>query len=165
VLATLEDVDWRNPTEPKATFEGLIEGYFAYQRYLRNLTVRLLRERKSIPKGVPAEFSPLWEWLGTMLQKPGPKDGPERAWPVILELVAHAPDQEALAFIGSSAVEGLVNVAGTLFAERIEAASADPRFRLALAAVWPDPQVPEPIRALIRQACETSDQVTFPHAD
>jgi hypothetical protein len=126
VLNTLEDVDWSNPTEPKAAFEALIDGYFAYQRYLRKLTTRLLRERKPIPKGVPAEYSPLWEWLGDMLQKPGPKDGPERAWPVILELVARAPDQEALASIGASAVEGLVNVAGALFAERIEAASAGP---------------------------------------
>ena len=158
-------MDWTNPTEPKATFEALIEGYFAYQRYLRKLTARLLRERKPIPKGVPAEYSPLWEWLSDMLQKPGPKDGPERAWPVILELVARAPDQEALAFIGSSAVEGLVNVAGAFFAERIEAASADPRFRLALAAVWPDPQVPAPIRALIGQASETADQVTLPNAE
>jgi hypothetical protein len=165
VLATLEGVDSSNAAEPKATFEALIEGYFGYQRYLRKETGRLLRERKSIPKGVPAEFSPLWEWLSDMLQKPGPNDGPERAWPVILELVARAPDQEALAFVGSSAVEDLVNVAGALFAERIEAASADPRFRLALAAVWPDPQVPAPIRALIRQAYETADQVTFPHAD
>jgi hypothetical protein len=101
-----------------------------------------------------------------MLLTPAPEDGPERAWPVILELVARAPDDAGLAFVGASAIEDLVNAAGSRFADRIEAASvADPRFARALAFVWPDAEAAGGVRALIERARETAAQVTLPNAD
>jgi hypothetical protein len=165
MLTTLKGMDSRKPAEPIELSQDVIDGYFAYVRYLAKETARLRSERKPIPKRVPAEFSPLSQWLDEMLLKPAPEDGPERAWPVILELVARAPDDEALSFIGASAIEDLVNAAGSRYAERIEAASfADARFTRALAVVWPDAEVSDRVRSLIMRARETAPPVTFPHA-
>jgi hypothetical protein len=159
-------MDPRKPAKSIELSEDLIDGYFAYQRYLGRETARLIRQKKPIPKGVPAEFSLLSDWLNEMLRAHGQGDGPELAWPIIQALVVRAPDSEALKFIGASAIEDLVNVAGSRFAERIEAASvADARFALALASVWPDANVSDRVRETIKRAQVTAVQVTFPHAD
>ena len=159
-------MDSRKGAEPLELSQDVIDAYFGYVRYLAKETARLRSERKPVPKAVPAEFSPLSEWLTEMLLTPAPEDGPERAWPVILELVARAPDNEGLAFVGASAIEDLVNRAGAQFADRIEAASlADARFTRALAFVWPDAQVPDRVRALIMRARQTAAQVAFPDTE
>lgn len=153
----------RHPAEPTDLSDAAVHGYFAYVHDLVEENARLLRLRKPIPKRVPAFVNPLSQWLTDMLLIDPPDDGPERAWPVILELIARAPDDEGLAFIGSSAIEDLVNQAGARFADRIEAQSdADTRFAQALAFVWPNADVPDRVRALIVRARDTARRVTFP---
>lgn len=167
MVTTLDGMNSRQPAELIDLSQAVVDDYFAHVRYLGRGTARLRRERKPISKPlVPAEVNPLSQWLTEMLFTAAPEDGPERAWPVILELVARAPDNEGLAFVGASAIEDLVNKAGSRFADRIEAASdSDPRFTQALAFAWPDAQVPDRVRALIVRARQKAAQMTFPHAD
>jgi hypothetical protein len=155
----------RQPAEPIELSEAAVDAYFAYVHDLRTENARLRRERKPVPKRIPADVNPLSQWLTEMLfLTHAPEDGPERAWPVILELIARAPDNEGLAFVGASALEDLVNRAGSRFADRIEAASdSDTRFTLALAFVWPDTEVSDRVRALIMRARQAAGQVTFPN--
>jgi hypothetical protein len=62
---------------------------------------------------------------------------PERLWVVIKALVAAAPDEQTLSYIGAWWLEDLLADYGSQFIERIEdAASTDPKFRLCLAGVW-----------------------------
>lgn len=61
---------------------------------------------------------------------------PEEAWPVVLALVARAPD-ERLELIGAGPLETIVERHTSRFVNRVEAAAkSDPRFRKALGAVW-----------------------------
>ena len=63
-------------------------------------------------------------------------DDPERAWPVILQLVEQAVDAD-LEFIGAGPIEHLVEYHGTAFIDRIEStAASNERFREALATIW-----------------------------
>ena len=63
-------------------------------------------------------------------------DAPERAWPVILELVRQATDEQ-LGAIGAGPIEQLVQNHVAAFVDRIEAqVFRDPRFQEALAAIW-----------------------------
>ena len=63
-------------------------------------------------------------------------DAPERAWPVILELVRQATDEQ-LGAIGAGPIEHLVENHVAAFVDRIEAqVFRDPRFQDALAAIW-----------------------------
>jgi len=63
-------------------------------------------------------------------------DDPERAWPVILALVALAqPDR--LEYVGAGPLEHLIENHDQAFIDRINAqAASDPRFRETLASVW-----------------------------
>ncbi len=61
---------------------------------------------------------------------------PERAWPVLLRLVAEIPD-ELLEHAGAGELENFVKRHASAFGDRIEArALADARFREALSHVW-----------------------------
>ena len=63
-------------------------------------------------------------------------DDPERAWPVILQLVDQAVDAD-LEFIGAGPIENLVEYHGVAFIDRIESTAArSERFRGALATIW-----------------------------
>jgi hypothetical protein len=151
-------VTWRGVEDPNPNLEELIEGYFSDQKILAASTARLLREHKPIPKAPePGYDGRLFDWLAEMLVY-GPPDGPERAWPIILQLIDRAPDDDALTFIGSGAVEDLVNKAGAEFADRIaDEAATSPRFRAALSAVWPSHDVPDSIRAVMRSSAAGAD--------
>jgi 50S ribosomal subunit-associated GTPase HflX len=88
----------------------------------------------------------------------GPPDGPERAWPIVLQLIERAPDENSLTFIGAGAVEDLVNKAGAQFVDRIvDRADLDPRFRRALRNVWYHPTVPRVLKELIESARTSTD--------
>lgn len=153
------------PAEPIELTDAVVLDYFAHVHWLGEETARLLRERKPVPKRNPPVVNPLDLWLMEMLLPHALGDGPERAWPVIRELIARAPDMETLGYLGSGSLEDLVRTAGPQFAERIEAASnADPRLALALGFVWPDEAVSDELRTLIMRARQRShDQVTFPN--
>ena len=63
---------------------------------------------------------------------------PERAVVVIRALVAEAKDDDELAVIGAGPLESLLRQQGPQAIALVEAAAAeDPRFRFALAGVWP----------------------------
>ena len=149
---------WRGVEDPNVNLDELIEGYFADQKILAASTARLLREHKPIPKAPePGYDGRLFDWLAEMLIY-GPPDGPERAWPIILHLIDRAPDDDVLTFIGSGAVEDLVNKAGAEFADRIaDEAATSWRFRAALRAAWPHDDVPDSIRALIRSSAADAE--------
>ncbi|MBA2380816.1 MAG: hypothetical protein H0V73_01780 [Chloroflexi bacterium] len=101
---------------------------------------------------MPGYDGRLFDWLTVVLNY-GPADGPERAWPIILELVARAPDEESLVFIGASALEDVVNQPDDRFVRRIQdRAQTDPRFRRALRHVWCRSDAPHSLKALVAAA-------------
>lgn len=103
----------------------------------------------TVGQGAPADHDGrLFDWLTEMLNY-GPPDGPEQAWPIILELIRRAPDEATLTYIGAGALEDLVNNAGDRFADRITAEAVDDRFRASLTHVWFHQDVPEAIRDLV----------------
>lgn len=59
---------------------------------------------------------------------------PERAWPVVLELVASAP-RHRLRDVGAGPLESLLESHPERFAERLAGAGTDARFREAMSAV------------------------------
>jgi hypothetical protein len=124
--------------------EELVSGYF---RDIGLLAISLARATKE-PEGryqpVSAAYDGrLFDWLVDQLVLARPS-APERAWPVILELIRRAPDSDALVHIGASALEDLVNGHGREFESRIlDRATRDPRFRAALAVVWEQDGVPD----------------------
>ena len=64
-------------------------------------------------------------------------DQPERAWPIILELVRRAPDDEITSIIAAGPLENLLCEHGPSFIERVEQqAQVNPWFRHCLAGVW-----------------------------
>jgi hypothetical protein len=61
------------------------------------------------------------------------RDDPEVLWPIIVRMVAEAPDEHHLGSIGAAPLENLLWFHGPEFVDRIEAAAlADTRFRRAL---------------------------------
>lgn len=135
---------------PNPDLDNLIEAYFADQRILAANSAALLAEHKPVPKTPLAGYDGrLFDWLIEMLNH-GPADGPERAWPIVVQLVARAPHDEALASIGASAIEDLVNKHGVQFEDRIiEQATTDSRFRRALRHVWFHDAAPNTLKELI----------------
>jgi hypothetical protein len=64
------------------------------------------------------------------------RDDPEALWPIIVRMVAEAPDERHLGSIGAAPLENLLWFHGPEFVDRIEAATvADTRFRRALSYV------------------------------
>ena len=62
---------------------------------------------------------------------------PESVWPIILDLIQAAPNDQVLANIGAGPLEDLLCWHGAAFIERVEqAASRNSRFRKSLAATW-----------------------------
>jgi hypothetical protein len=133
-----------------ADLADLIAAYFVDQKLLSASSAHLIEERRPVPTEPLAGYDGrLFDWLAEMLTY-GPPDGPEFAWPIILELVARAPDEAALTFIGSGPVEDLVNKHGVQFEGRVVSqATTDPRFRSALRHVWPHDGVADTLKELI----------------
>jgi hypothetical protein len=93
------------------------------------------------------------------------RDDPERAWPVLLELISEVPE-DLLDFAGAGPLEEFVVRHAAVFADRIEArAREDGHFRLCLASVWLSADaIPEPIQ---RRLLDATDRriVVFPRED
>lgn len=157
-------VTWRGITDPHNDWDGLVEGFFKDQKAGAAEGRRARMEGRAWVVGpdVPADHDGrLFDWLTEMLNY-GPPDGPEQAWPIILELIRRAPDEETLTYIGSGALEDLVNNAGDRFADRIASENHDERFRASLRHVWFHPDVPESIRVLVLAAREEVGWTTPP---
>jgi hypothetical protein len=130
--------------------DELIAAYYADVKLLASNT-RAYRGRKLDPTVLPARGydGRLFDWLVDMLIL-GVPDGPEQAWPIIVKLVANAPDDLTLGFIGAGPIEDLVNHHGHAFCGRLIAETArDARFRFALGHVWFDGHAPKELQELI----------------
>jgi hypothetical protein len=97
----------------------------------------------------------LFDWLVEAMNY-GPPDGPEQAWPIVIELVARAPDEHSLGMIGAGPLEDLACKHGSKFALRlIERTASDPRFRRDMQEVWfidvPDWLSRRPLEVLRRE--------------
>jgi hypothetical protein len=112
--------------------------YFAHwQRYLRTRASRA--ERLALMYD-PDAFDPTE--LDDLLK--GGAEEAERAWPIILALIAHAPNEEALSYIAAGPLENLVQHHAAQFADRlIGEAQLDARFLFTLGGVWGWEKVPE----------------------
>ena len=78
---------------------------------------------------------------------------PESVWPIILDLIQAAPNDQVLANIGAGPLEDLLCWHGAAFIERVEqAASRNSRFRKSLAATWGWNRMPEEIRERVTKA-------------
>lgn len=122
----------------QSTTDDFARRYFDEWRVLRSGT-RLERLATRDADDRPSDA--LFEMLHTANE-------PERAWPIVLALVAEAPDDEALAFVAGGPLEDLIQKHGDAFADRIvERARSDPRFRSALGGVWGWENVSESLRS------------------
>ena len=66
----------------------------------------------------------------------------EAAWPIVLELIGRAEDDEVLAFIAAGPLEDLLIAHGPQLIDRIEArAATDKTLRRALSGVWGESQM------------------------
>jgi hypothetical protein len=150
-------------TDPYTDLDALVEGFFNDQKAGAAEGRRArLEGRPWVVDHVPADHDGrLFDWL-TEMTNYGPPDGPEQAWPIILELIRRAPDEESLTYIGSGALEDLVNNTGDRFADRIAAENGNERFRSSLRHVWFHPDVPESIRELVLAAREEIGWTTPP---
>ena len=64
-------------------------------------------------------------------------DEPERAWPVICEIIKRIVDDDMLAFVGAGPLEDLLVHHPHAFIDRVEAlAREDAHFRRAVSGVW-----------------------------
>jgi len=83
---------------------------------------------------------------------------PDRAWPVILEAVALAPNDAVLGNIGASAIEDLFTHHGDMFANRVETEARDNEpFRKALAHAWIQRYVSEDVWEQLRKVYRDLD--------
>ncbi len=138
----------------EGSLDDLVAGYFRYHERLKERTREDLK-RGYIPVRPPDPDALLFQWLSDSILHARTNDAPERAWPVILELVQRAPDDEALIFIGADALEDFVRQWGALFESRIvDQAARDEQFRKALASVWENSETPPALAEAIRHARE-----------
>lgn len=144
---------WRDLALEGDGLDQLIESYFADEKILAANRRSGLVSKEPLP-GYDGR---LFDWL-TMMLNYGPPDGPEEAWPVILQLISRAPDEQALAFVGSGALEDLVRKSSVAFHDRLfEVARTSPRFRRALSHVWPTETVSPDLRELIASVRSSGD--------
>jgi Family of unknown function (DUF6869) len=74
---------------------------------------------------------------------------PERAWPLMCEIIGQITDDGALAFAAAGPLENLL-VRHPLFIDRVESlARQDPHFRHALSGVWIDGEIGRRLDALL----------------
>jgi hypothetical protein len=73
-----------------------------------------------------------WEELNRILED----DGPDAAWPLILQLIEKGSDR-AIGAVGAGILEDLLDKHGIVVIDRVEAqAASDERFRFCLSHVW-----------------------------
>ena len=76
------------------------------------------------------------------------RDDADRAWQIVVELVARAPDEETLGYVGAAPLEDLICTHPDAMIDRVEIrARQDARFRKAVARVWGWTRIPKDIRA------------------
>ena len=81
------------------------------------------------------------------------REEPERAWPIILLIIARAPSDLFLAIVAAGPLENLLCEHGINFIERVEQeAACDPRFRHGLAGVWGSSSMPLELQERLRRA-------------
>ena len=81
------------------------------------------------------------------------REEPERAWPIILSLIAASPSDQFLAVVAAGPLENLLCDHGAAFIERAERlASSDSQFRHALAGVWGWSRMSQELQARLRVA-------------
>lgn len=79
---------------------------------------------------------------------------PETAWDVITQLIAQTDTSGLLNYIGAAPLEDLVNQHTAQFVDRMESlAHTDPKFRYALASVWPHSGISLPLWQRLATAC------------
>ena len=72
---------------------------------------------------------------------------PERAWPIIQEIIARIVDDDILAYVAAGPLEGLLVRHPHAFIDRIEAlAKKDGHFRRAVSGVWGYNAMPDEVR-------------------
>ena len=77
---------------------------------------------------------------------------PDVAWPIILYLIEHAPDDAALAFVAAGPLEDLIQRHGLAVGDQIvDQARRDPRLRQGLGDVSGWERVPEPLRGRLQK--------------
>jgi hypothetical protein len=78
---------------------------------------------------------------------------PERAWPVILSIIAGGPSDLFLAIVAAGPLEDLLCEHGPAFITRVEEeARRDSHFRHALAGVWGSSRMAADVHARVRVA-------------
>ena len=74
-------------------------------------------------------------------------DEPERAWPLICEIIRRATEDDILAYIAAGPLEDLLVRHPQAFIERVEGlARQDAHFRRAVSGVWGQKSMPAEIR-------------------
>ncbi|HEV2146882.1 MAG TPA: hypothetical protein VGR37_05750 [Longimicrobiaceae bacterium] len=83
-----------------------------------------------------------WDRLATLVV-----DQPEQAWPILLRIIADAPEDQ-LGNVGAGPLENLLSEHATALGERVEEqARRSSRFRSALSSVWlSHGEVPPPLQ-------------------
>jgi hypothetical protein len=122
--------------ERPGTTDTLVAGYFARYAAMRgDRSERLAAERTADPAA------------DSLDDAFGPGGDPEAGWPLLIALIEHAPDDEALAFVAAGPLEDLIRHHGPRFGERlVDRARQDERFREAIRLVWGLDDLPEPLR-------------------
>jgi hypothetical protein len=83
-----------------------------------------------------APEKPIYGWASQMLVHQI-DENPDAAWNLVLGLIARAPDDDSLGWVGAGPLEDLLCHHGEMLIDRVEQlAKADPRFKQCLAGVW-----------------------------
>jgi hypothetical protein len=97
--------------------------------------------------GTDAEHFAAAEELDSLLS-----DKPERAWPIICEIIRGVSDDDILAYVAAGPLEDLLVRHPHAFIDRVEAlAMRDPHFRRALSGVWGWNSIPSEVRQRLDQ--------------
>jgi hypothetical protein len=84
---------------------------------------------------------------------------PDEAWERILALVACAPDEEAIGYVGAGPLEDFLIAHGQAFIDRVEAtAISDARFAACLATVWGSNSIDSGVYARISRTVQSTQK-------
>ena len=102
----------------------------------------LAHAETSMRDGTDAEWFTAQEELDSRIT-----DEPERAWPVICEIIQRVSADDILAYVAAGPLEDLLVRHPYAFIDRVETlAEQDPHFRRAVSGVWGWAQMPAEIR-------------------
>jgi hypothetical protein len=112
--------------------EDLIAGYLSHSE-------------TSTRDGTDAEHFDAFDELNDVV-----RDDPERAWPIICEIIRRISADDILAYVAAGPLENLLVHHPHAFIDRVESlAKQDAHFRRALSGVWGWNSIPEDIRKRI----------------